>query len=64
MHLACICECKFYRLIKSGELPHYRIGRSIRVSQEDFNKWLENHKNGGNNDLRYFEGEPDKTNAE
>jgi len=29
-----------YRLLKSGELPHVKIGRSLRVREDDVDQYL------------------------
>lgn len=31
----CVCEKTVRRLISAGELPSYRIGRAIRVAEDD-----------------------------
>jgi excisionase family DNA binding protein len=33
-----------YSMVEGGKLPHYRIGRLIRVKQRDVDLWLEGHK--------------------
>jgi excisionase family DNA binding protein len=33
-----------YSLIKSGELPSYRVGRLLRVRRQDIDRWLEHHR--------------------
>lgn len=40
---------RFYELVNSGDLPAYRIGRLIRVSPEDLEKFKENHRDGKKN---------------
>lgn len=42
-----IGQTKYYELIHSGKLPHYRVGNRIRVKSTDLNSWIENNKNGG-----------------
>ena len=32
-----------YSLIRSGELPSYRVGRLVRVRRRDVEHWLEDH---------------------
>ena len=31
---------KTYRLISDGELPHVRIGRSVRVPADELERWI------------------------
>ena len=33
-----------YRLINAGELPAVRIGRSFRVREDDFDRYLDEHQ--------------------
>ncbi len=35
---------KTYELIQSGEIPSYRIGRTLRVKRQDVEAWLEHNK--------------------
>jgi excisionase family DNA binding protein len=35
-----------YRLIQSGEIPHYKVGGSIRVSIGDFHDYVEGCRQG------------------
>ena len=35
---------RVYRLIESGGLPHFKIGRSIRISSTDLAQWIERHR--------------------
>jgi excisionase family DNA binding protein len=37
----CISESSLYRLIKSGELPTVRIGKSSRITEEDLRAYVE-----------------------
>jgi len=29
-----------YKLVEDGRMPHYRIGRAVRVSRDQFLRWL------------------------
>lgn len=40
-----ISESKAYQLFRSEEFPSFRFGRNLRVTQKDFNKWLNQQKN-------------------
>ncbi len=33
-----------YSLIRSGELPSYRVGRLLRVRRQDVERWLEQNR--------------------
>ncbi len=35
---------KTYELLRSGEIPSYRIGRIRRIRREDIEAWLEQNK--------------------
>ena len=39
-----VCERKVRGLIAEGEIPHYRIGRSVRIPLDELKTWL---RNGG-----------------
>ena len=38
---------KLWGMTASGEIPHIRIGRSVRYPVGDLMKWIENRKQGG-----------------
>jgi excisionase family DNA binding protein len=46
-----ISRTKVYQLIKAGELPVVRIGRSVRIYRPELQEWLEGianaHRAGG-----------------
>lgn len=42
MNLLCIGKSTFYRLVNSGELPAFRIGKLWRVKRSDLKKFA-NH---------------------
>ena len=46
MYILGISKGAAYKLIHSGELEHFRIGRSIRVTDTALNKFIEDHKVG------------------
>jgi putative molybdopterin biosynthesis protein len=33
-----------YNLVKSGELPSYRVGRLLRIRRRDVERWLEKNR--------------------
>jgi putative molybdopterin biosynthesis protein len=33
-----------YSLVKSGELPSYRVGRLLRIRRTDVEQWLEHNR--------------------
>jgi excisionase family DNA binding protein len=38
---------KLWSLTASGEIPHLKIGRSVRYPIEDLKDWISSKKNGG-----------------
>jgi excisionase family DNA binding protein len=36
-----IARSRAYELVGSGEIPSIRIGRSVRVSRKELDRWLE-----------------------
>lgn len=38
---------KLWAMTASGEIPHLRIGRSVRYPVNDLNHWIETQKRGG-----------------
>jgi excisionase family DNA binding protein len=46
-----VCERKVRGLIAEGKIPHYRIGRSVRIPWPDLKAWLRSGgTEGGNNE--------------
>lgn len=39
-----IARSRAYELVGSGEIPSVRIGRSVRVSREELDRWLEEQR--------------------
>ncbi len=39
MNLLCVGKNTFYRLVNSGELPAFRIGKLWRVKRDVLNHW-------------------------
>lgn len=39
-----IARSRAYELVGSGEIPSVRIGRSVRVSRKELDRWLEEHR--------------------
>jgi excisionase family DNA binding protein len=39
-----IARGRAYELVGSGEIPSVRIGRSVRVSRKELEKWLEEQR--------------------
>lgn len=35
-----VSKMTIYRIIDSGDLPHFRIGRSVRIRRDDFEHYL------------------------
>ena len=42
-----ICERKLFEMTKSGEIPHLRIGRSVRYPVADVLERITRNKSGG-----------------
>ena len=41
-------SCSYvYALIRRGEMPALRVGRSVRVRREDLDAFINDHLNGG-----------------
>ena len=36
-----------WSMTASGEIPHIRLGRSVRYPLADLQEWIERHKKGG-----------------
>jgi excisionase family DNA binding protein len=43
----CISERKLWGMTASGEIPHVRIGRSVRYSIRDIDAWIDKNTKGG-----------------
>ena len=39
-----IARSRAYELVGSGEIPTVRIGRSVRVSRKELDRWLEEQR--------------------
>jgi excisionase family DNA binding protein len=39
-----IARSRAYELVAGGEIPSVRIGRSVRVSRRDLERWLEGRR--------------------
>jgi excisionase family DNA binding protein len=42
--LLSISERSLWSLMKSGSIPHVRIGRSVRYDREDLKAWIEKQR--------------------
>ena len=42
-----ISERKLWAMTASGEIPHIRIGRSVRYSVAALDRWIADHSAGG-----------------
>jgi excisionase family DNA binding protein len=36
-----LSKSKVYHLVQTGQLPHIKIGKNVRVKESDLNKWLD-----------------------
>ena len=39
-----LSRSKTYELIRTGEIPSYKIGRVLRLRKQDVEQWLEQHR--------------------
>jgi excisionase family DNA binding protein len=39
-----IARSRAYELVADGEIPAIKIGRSVRVSRKELDRWLENQR--------------------
>jgi excisionase family DNA binding protein len=39
-----VARSRAYELVAEGEIPSVRIGRSVRVSRRELDKWLEEQR--------------------
>lgn len=39
-----IARSRAYELVQNGEIPAVRIGRSVRVSRKELDRWLEDQR--------------------
>ena len=44
-----ICERKVRDLIAQDEIPHYRVGRAVRIPWQPLKEWMDN---GGTGDVK------------
>jgi excisionase family DNA binding protein len=44
-----ICERKVRELIKENEIPHFRVGRAVRIPWKPLKEWMDN---GGTGDVK------------
>jgi excisionase family DNA binding protein len=42
-----ICERKVRELIANNEIPHFRVGRSVRIPWQPLKEWMDNGGTGG-----------------
>ena len=39
-----ISKSKIYYLVQRREIPHVKIGRNVRIKENDLAKWLDKHQ--------------------
>ncbi len=39
-----ISKSKIYYLVQRREIPHFRIGRNVRIKESELMKWLDMHQ--------------------
>ena len=42
-----VARSRAYELVAEGDIPSIRIGRSVRVSRRELDKWLEEQRQPG-----------------
>jgi excisionase family DNA binding protein len=42
-----LSKSKVYFLVQSGQIPHIKIGRNVRIREKDLIKWLERNEVDG-----------------
>ena len=42
-----ICERKVRELIANNEIPHFRVGRSVRIPWQPLKEWMDNGGTAG-----------------
>jgi excisionase family DNA binding protein len=42
-----LSKSKVYGLVATGEIPHIRIGRNVRIREADLDKWIETSLSSG-----------------
>ena len=50
-----IARGRAYELVAEGEIPSVRIGRSVRVSRRELEKWLEERRQPSVRGSQWFE---------
>ncbi|MCA1716275.1 MAG: helix-turn-helix domain-containing protein [Actinobacteria bacterium] len=39
-----VARSRAYEMVADGEIPAVKIGRSVRVSRKELDRWLEGHR--------------------
>jgi excisionase family DNA binding protein len=39
-----ISKSKIYYLVQRREIPHFKIGRNVRIKESELTKWLDRHQ--------------------
>ena len=45
--LLCISQRKLWEMTAKREIPRVRLGRCVRYSVKDLERWIDEHKEGG-----------------
>jgi len=40
-----LSKSKVYYLVQNGEIPHLKIGRNVRIRENDLKRWIEKYLN-------------------
>ena len=38
-----LSKSKVYYLVQAGEIPHLKIGRNVRIRENDLKKWMDKY---------------------
>lgn len=38
-----LSKSKVYYMVQNGEIPHLKIGRNVRIREDDLKKWIEKY---------------------
>lgn len=39
-----LSKSKVYLLVQAGKIPHFKIGRNVRIREKDLSQWLEQNR--------------------
>ena len=48
-----LSRSRVYRMVKSGEIPHLKIGKSVRILESDLATWMEENRSSPERQLGF-----------